>query len=148
MLARFESDVLAYGPSMISIGSGTNEPFHGISVGAVGTIGTFMDNVAQMIVKAKIIGARVTLWIPILALDGSTDTSIAPFRTAMRSLASTLGCDAFDLYNDLAALPGATQTSYYVSGETPNGIHLSAAGLSWAAGLVGSGNYANSFLSS
>jgi lysophospholipase L1-like esterase len=148
MLSRFESDVLAFGPSMISIGSGTNEPSHGIAVGAVGTAGSYMDAVAQMIVKGQRIGARVTLWIPIYAIDGTTNTSIAPFRTAMRALATTYGCDTFDLYNDIAALDSTTRNSYYVAGETPNGIHLSATGLAWAAGKVGSGAYANSFLSS
>lgn len=151
MLPRFESDVLAYGPSMVSIGTGTNEPPHGIPVGAVGTAGSYMDCVAQMIVKAQRIGARVTLWVPIYNYDATTDANIAPYRTAMRSLASTYGCDTFDLYNDIVALPQATRDSYYVQGETPV-THLSAAGLAWAAGLVGTvtanGNYTNSFLRS
>lgn len=146
MLARFESDVLAFGPSCISIGSGTNEPSASVPVGAVGTAGSYMDNIAQMIVKAHRTGARVTLWVPIYNYDATTDSNIAPYRTAMRSLASTYSCDTFDLYNDIVALPSATRDSYYVQGETPV-THLSAAGQTWAAGLVGSGSYANSFKS-
>lgn len=145
VLARFESDCLAYGPTMICIGNlGTNDPGASIAVGAVGTAGSYTDNVSQMIVKAQRTGARVTLWVPIYAQDSTLNTSIAPYRTAMRGLASTYSCDLFDLYNDIVALPLATQNSYY---QDSPGQHLSAAGLSWAAGLVGTGSYANSFLS-
>ncbi len=145
ILARFESDCLAYGPSMISIEAGHNDPGASISVGSIGSAGTYTDNIAQMIVKAKITGARVTLWVPILAQDSTLDSSIAPYRTAMRGLAATYSCDLFDTYSDMAALAGATQNSYFI--DSP-GQHLSPAGLAWAAGLVGSGAYANSFLSS
>jgi lysophospholipase L1-like esterase len=144
ILARFESDCLAYGPSMISIECGHNDPGASIAVGAVGTAGSYTDNVSQMIVKAHRIGARVTLWVPIFAQDSALNTSIAPYRTAMRSLAATHSCDLFDLYDDIVALDSTTQNSFY---QDSPGQHLSAAGLVWATGKVGTGAYANSFLS-
>ena len=144
ILSRFERDCLAYGPSMVSIGCGHNDPGAGISVGSVGSAGTYTDNVAQMIIKAQRTGSRVTLWIPIYAQDSTLNTSIAPYRTAMRGLATTYSCDSFDLYNDIVALDNTTQNSYYI--DSP-GQHLSPAGLSWAAGKVGAGAYANSFVS-
>lgn len=142
ILTRFEKDSLAYGPSMVSIGCGHNDPAAGISVGSVGSSGTYTDNVSQMIVKAQRTGARVTLWIPIYAQDSTLNTSIAPYRTAMRGLATTYSCDSFDLYNDIVALDITTQNSYY---QDSPGQHLSAAGLAWASGKVGSGAYINSF---
>lgn len=145
-LARFESDVLAFHPSLIVIQFGTNDPGSSIPVGAIGTAGSYTDNIAKMIVKAQRTGARVTLWVPILAQDAVLDASIAPYRTAMRGLAATFGCDLFDTYADMAALPGATQNSYF--NETPGtGQHLSVAGNAWMSGLVGSGAYTNSFVS-
>lgn len=146
-LSRFESDVLAYGPSLICIGNlGTNDPGSAIAVGAVGTAGSYTDNISKMIVKAQRIGARVTLWVPILAQDPTLDTSIAPYRTAMRGLASTYGCDLFDTYADMAALSAATQNSYFLE-AAGSGQHLSVAGNAWMASLVGSGAYASSFTS-
>lgn len=146
-LARYESDVLAYGASMVCIGNlGTNDPGSSIAVGAVGTAGSYTDNISKMIVKAQTTGARVTLWVPILAQNSTLDTSIAPYRTAMRGLASTYSCDLFDTYTDMAALAGATQNSYFLE-AAGSGQHLSVAGNAWMAGLVGTGAYANSFLS-
>lgn len=147
LLARFESDCLAYGPSMICIGNiGTNDPGASIAVGAVGTAGSYTDNISKMIVKAQRTGARVTLWVPILAQNSTLDTSVAPYRTAIRGLASTYSCDLFDTYTDMAALSAGTQNSYFLE-AAGSGQHLSVAGLSWAAGLVGSGAYLNSFKS-
>lgn len=144
MLTRFESDCLAYGPSMVSLEAGHNDPGASIAVGAVGTSGSYTDNMAQMIVKAQRAGARVTIFVSIYAQDSTLNSNIAPYRTAARSLASTYGCDLFDLYNDLVALDITTQNSYYI--DSP-GQHMSPAGLAWAAAKVGSGAYANSFLS-
>lgn len=141
MLARFESDVLAYGPSMVSLEAGHNDPGAGISTG------TYSANMTEMIRKAKITGARVTIFVSILAQDGTLDASIEPYRVVARGLASTYSCDLFDTYADLNALSGATQDSYFLE-ASGSGQHLSPAGLAWAAGLVGSGSYANSFLSS
>ena len=145
-LSRFESDCLAFGPSQITIQFGTNDPGSSIAVGAIGTAGSYTDNIAKMIVKAQRTGARVTLWVPILAQDPTLDASIAPYRTAMRGLAATFGCDLFDTYADMAALPGATQNSFFHE-PPPTGQHLSAAGNAWGAGLVGTGAYANAFKS-
>ena len=148
VLTRFEKDCLSYGPSMVSIGNlGTNDPGGAVPVGSVGTAGSYTDNIAQMIVKAQRIGARVTLWVPILAQNSTLDSSIAPYRTAIRSLASTYSCDLFDTYDDMAALDATTQNSYFLE-AAGSGQHLSAAGNAWIAGLVGSGSYANSFVSS
>lgn len=143
MLARYETDVLAYSPGMISIEAGTNEPGSNIRVGAIGATGSFTDNIYQMIVKGQRIGAKITLWVSILAQDPSLDASIAPYRTAMRQLAASQGCFTFDTYADMVALPSATQNSYFI--DSP-GQHLSPLGLTWAAGLVGSGTYTNSFV--
>lgn len=140
MLARFESDVLGYSPSMISIECGHNDPGAGISTT------TYSNNITEMVRKAKITGARVTLFVPIFTQDTTLDANVAPYRTVMRGLASTLSCDSFDLYNDIVALSAGTQNSYYIEAP-PLGQHLSPAGLAWAAGLVGTGAYANSFLS-
>lgn len=145
-LARYEGDVLAYGPTMVAIEFGTNDPGASIAVGAIGTAGSYTDNLSQMIVKAQRTGARVTIWVPILAQNSTLDTSIAPYRTAARGLASTYGCDLFDTYADMAALLTATQNSYFLE-AAGSGQHLSVAGNAWAAGLVGSGAYANSFKS-
>lgn len=139
ILARFERDVLAFGPSMISIEAGHNDPGAGVSTS------TYSANMTEMIRKAKITGARVTIFVSILAQDGTLDASIAPYRTVARNLASTYSCDLFDTYADMAALPGATQNSYFLE-AAGTGQHLSPAGLAWAAGLVGTGSYANSFL--
>lgn len=146
-LARFEASVLSYGPSMLSLQFGTNDPFNSVSVGSVGSAGTYMDNMAQMIIKAQRAGARVTIWVPPMILDGPTDTTVEPYRVAARSLASTYSCDLFDTYSDTAALAPTTRASYYVPSETPDGIHWNVAGNLWASGLVGSGSYVNSFLS-
>lgn len=140
-LARFESTCLAHGPSMVSIGFGTNDPGSGINT----TV--FSANITEMVRKAKIAGARVTLWVPIYAQSSVLDDSIAPYRTVMRSLASSLSCDLFDLYDDIVALDATTQNSYY-NEEPDEGQHFSPAGHAWAAAKVGSGAYANSFLSS
>jgi len=140
MLTRFESDCLAYGPSMVSIEAGHNDP------GASINTATYSANITEMVRKAKITGARVTLWVPIYAQDGTLNSNIAPYRTVMRNLATFLSCDLFDLYDDIVALDASTQNSYYT--EAPgSGQHLSAAGLAWASGKVGTGAYANSFLS-
>lgn len=147
LLARFERDCLSCGASMICIGNiCTNDPGASIPVGAVGTAGSSTDNISKMIVKAQTTGARVTLWVPILAQNSTLDTSIAPYRTAMRGLAATHSCDLFDTYTDMAALAGATQNSYFLE-AAGSGQHLSVTGNAWMAGLVGSGSYANSFLS-
>lgn len=145
-LARFERDVLAYGPTMISIEFGTNDPGAGIAVGAVGTAGSYTDNMSQMIVKAQRTGARVTLWVSTYTQDATLNGNIAPYRTACRSLALTYNCDLFDTYNDIVALAPATQNSYYTE-AAGSGLHFSVAGNAWLASLVGSGSYANSFLS-
>lgn len=140
ILARFERDVLAFGPSMISVEAGHNDPGAGVSTS------TYSANMTEMIRKAKITGARVTIFISILAQDGVLDASIAPYRTIARNLASTYSCDLFDTYADMAALPGATQNSYFLE-AAGSGQHLSPAGLAWAAGLVGAGAYLNAFKS-
>jgi lysophospholipase L1-like esterase len=144
MLARFEPDVLAYGPTMVALECGHNDPGASIAVGSVGSAGTYTDNIARMIVKAQRTGARVTLWVPIYT-HTTLDANVAPYRTAMRALAVTYGCDLFDLYADIVALAGATQNSYYIE-SSPLGQHMSPAGLAWAAGKVGAGAYANSFV--
>ncbi|MGM4906246.1 SGNH/GDSL hydrolase family protein [Tardiphaga sp. 866_E4_N2_1] len=139
ILARFEADCLAYGPSMVAIGTGHNDATNG--VGAT----LFSANITEMVRKARIAGARVTLWVPVYAQDSTLNTSIAPYRTAMRSLISSLSCDGFDLYDDIVALDSATQNAMYI--EPPGlGQHFSVAGNAWAAGKVGTGAYANSFL--
>ena len=140
ILARFERDVLAFGPSMISIEAGHNDPGAGVSTS------TYSANITEMIRKAKITGARVTIFVSILAQDPTLDASIAPYRAVARNLASTYSCDLFDTYASMAALSGATQNSYFLE-PSGSGQHWSSAGLAWAAGLVGSGAYANSFLS-
>lgn len=145
-LARFEANCLAYYPSMVVIEFGTNDPGANIAVGAIGTAGSYTDNISKMIVKAQRTGARVTIWVPILAQNSTLDASIAPYRTAARNLASTYSCDLFDTYSDMAALPAATQNSYFLE-AAGSGQHLSVAGNAWAAGLVGSGAYVNSFKS-
>ena len=140
ILARFERDVLAFGPSMISLEGGHNDPGAGVSTS------TYSANMTEMIRKAKITGARVTIFVSILAQDATLDAAIEPYRVIARNLAPTYGCDLYDTYADMAALPGATQNSYFL--EAPGlGQHLSVPGLAWAAGRVGSGAYVNSFLS-
>lgn len=140
MLARFERDILAFGPSMISIEMGHNDPGAGVSTS------TASANVTEMIRKGKITGSRVTVFVSILAQDSTLDASIEPYRVVARNLASTYGCDLFDTYAAMAALPSGTQNSYFL--EAPGtGQHLSPAGLAWMAGLVGSGSFENSFKS-
>ena len=141
MAARFDHDVLALNPALISIEAGTNEPGAGISVG------TYTANITGMLQKALRSGARVTLFVSPYTCDGGgpglgLDGQIEPYRAAMRALAVTYGTDLFDTYADFIALPGATQTAYFNPGDCE---HFSPAGLAWNAGLVGTGNYANSF---
>ena len=51
----------------------------------------------------------------------------------MRRLAATFGCDLLDTYADMAALPTATQNSYFLEAAM-SGQHLSVAGNAWVAG--------------
>lgn len=140
LLARFERDVLAYGPTMISLEAGHNDPGAGVSTA------TYSANMTEMIRKAKISGARVTVFVPILAQDPTLDASIEPYRVVARDLASTYFCDLFDTYADMVALDSATQNSYFLE-AAGIGQHLSPEGLSWAASKAGTGAYANSFRS-
>lgn len=137
MLARFESDILAYHPAMVSIEACYNDDGSGINVA------TCTSNVTTMIQKAQRSGARVTLWVPTFSCTPALDTAIAPYRTAIRGLAVTFSTDLFDTYNDFVALPGATQTSYFNPSDCQ---HFSALGLAWMNSLIGTGAYANSFL--
>lgn len=138
MLARFQADVLAYNPSMVSIEACYNDSGAGISTA------TCQSNVTTMIQMAQRTGARVTLWVPTFSCTPALDSSIAPYRTIIRNLAVTYSTDLFDTYSDFVALSGATQTSYFNPSDCQ---HFSPAGLSWMAGRVGSGAYANSFTS-
>ena len=137
MVARFEADVMAYHPAMVSIEACYNDDGSGISVG------TCTSNVTTMIQLAQRAGARVTLWIPTFSCTPALDSAIAPYRTAIRGLAVTFSTDSFDTYNDFVALPGPTQTSYFNPGDCQ---HFSALGLAWMNSLIGTGAYANSFL--
>jgi hypothetical protein len=136
MLARFESDILAFHPAMVSIEACYNDP------GAAITVPTCTANVTAMIQKAQASGARVTLWVPTFSCTPALDSSIAPYRTAIRGLAVTFSTDLFDTYNDFVALPGATQSTY-IMGDCQ---HFFPAGLAWMQSLIGTGAYANSFL--
>lgn len=138
MLARFQTDVLAYNPSMVSIEACYNDPGASISTA------TCQSNVTAMIQMAQRSGAKVTLWVPTFSCTPATDSAIAPYRTVIRNLATTYSTYLFDTYNDFIALPGATQTSYFQPSDCQ---HFSPAGLSWMNGLVGTGAYANSFAS-
>lgn len=140
MLARFERDVLAFGPSMISIEAGHNDPGSGVSTT------TYAANVTEMIRKGKITGVPVTVFVSILAQDATLDGQIEPYRVVARNLASTYECYTFDTYAAMAALPSGTQNSYFLE-TAGTGQHLSPAGLAWMAGLVGTGAYTNSFRS-
>ena len=139
MLARFESDVLAYGPSMVSIENGINDAFYEIP------LLTYEANNVEMIRKAKIAGARVTIWVAILCQEEPLNSDIEPYRAISRDLAAEFNCDLFDTYADMAALSSGTQDSYFTE-ASGMGQHLSAAGLAWCADLVGTGAYENSFL--
>jgi hypothetical protein len=136
-LSRFEYAALSFEPAMVSIEFGHNETGAGISVA------TYTANITEMVRRARVAGARVTLFVPILAQDATLNGNIEPYRVAMRGLVSSLSCDGFDSYADMAALPLATQNSYFI--DSP-GQHLSPAGLAWLAGLIGTGSYANAFL--
>lgn len=137
MLGRFERDVLAYHPAMVSIEACYNDSGSSISVP------TCTANVTAMIQAAQRTGARVTLWVPTFSCTPSLDLSIAPYRTAIRGLAVTFSTDLFDTYNDLSTLPTATQTLYFNPGDCQ---HFSALGLAWMNSLIGTGAYATSFV--
>lgn len=70
MIARFETDVTAYNPAIVSIEAGTNDLDTGSGIDAA----QFETNIRWLIERALEIGARVVLWTFPTNTDSTTQT--------------------------------------------------------------------------
>lgn len=86
ILARFDTDVTPFAPTVVHILAGTNDPS--------GTLATFtLPNITAMIAKTRAIGA-----VPLLGLlpPNNTTSKSEAFNAAYRRLADTLGVTVID----------------------------------------------------
>jgi lysophospholipase L1-like esterase len=124
MLARYERDVLSEYPGAVCIEPGPND--EDLSV----PIATSESNIRAMVRKSQTQGTRVTLMVPILVRDPTTDAAVNAWRTLTRNLATELGCELFDVYDDFAAMSEATLDTLYLPADI---YHINSAGHQFVA---------------
>jgi lysophospholipase L1-like esterase len=120
MLARFNSDVLVYKPSVVHILGGTNDALNGDN--PIGTTGLF-----TMVNDAEAAGARVIVGtIPLIDFDRSFNPVIVVYNNTLRSSAALLGYVVVDYAAVMANPDGSPNSSLYRDGLHPNGAGYAA----------------------
>jgi lysophospholipase L1-like esterase len=112
MLARVDTDVLAYGPDVVTILGGTNDRAHGVKAS------TAMANLGKIIDRLHEYNIRVVL----ITMPPNTG-SVSAWNTAIKKLAASKGAAVADIFPALANSRGG-----WASGMTVDGVHPSAAG--------------------
>lgn len=137
MLDRYESDVLKMYPGMVAIEVGPNDEYFSVPVA------TSEGNLRSMIRMSKTQGEDVTLIVPLLVRDPTTDLAVNDWRELTRDLAGELGCNLFDIYEEMAALDGGTLDTYYLTGDD---YHLSAIGHTYVANKAAEPEHLDAFV--
>jgi lysophospholipase L1-like esterase len=119
MLARFDTDVTPYGPSLVTLLCGTND------IGGAVPFATFQANVQALVAKIRGIGAG-----PVLATippnnDSSRHANITLWNTWLRLYASRQGIPLLDFY---AVLVDPANGNYLAANDGGDGTHPSNAG--------------------
>ena len=118
-LARFDTDVAPYAPSVVVIALGINDAVRGY------TLSTYRTSMLQIIAKCRRIGAMP--WLLTVAPNfnaGSIQTKIAQYNAWLRSYCASTGTPLVDTN----ALLTDTTTGSYLSAYDLDGTHQNVAG--------------------
>jgi lysophospholipase L1-like esterase len=132
MIARFEKDVLAHKPTIVTINVGINDVWHRLkSPHDDAVLKTYRDNVATMADKAQTAGARVILLAPTVIQenpDAEGNQRLLLYVNALREIAVKKKCQFVDLHGMfLEALKRkpADQKGNWLTGD---GVHMKPLG--------------------
>lgn len=132
MLARFDTDVTPYAPSLVNVAAGTNDTGQSVS------LATFSANIIAIVAKIRAIRA-----VPVLCTmpPNTTDSplsrrrSIIQFNAWLRNYAAAQGITLVDMYGLLADPANAGWLAAYPSGD---GTHPGTAGAAAMGALYSS----------
>lgn len=118
MLARFDTDVTPYAPSLVTILAGTNDYSNAVSMA------TWQANIKALVAKCVAIGAK-----PVLATmpprdAGGYQVTIAKWNAWLRQYAETNSLALLDFYRAVID----PSNGHYLSGYFSDGIHPNVAG--------------------
>lgn len=124
MLARFDQDVLAYGPRAVSLMCGTNDCAAPHNTPLV----DYEAAIREMIARAQGVGARFTLCTPPVA-RGAAWAALPDYVDVIRAIAGdTPDVVLFDVYARFETYSEGTLDLLYV-----DDVHLNATGQQWIA---------------
>lgn len=102
MMARFEKDVLAKKPSLVTIHVGINDVWHRVNLPHQNDVlKAYRDNVAAMVDRAQAAGVRVILLAPTIIqedLRSEGNLRLPWYVAAMRKVAADKRCQFVDLH--------------------------------------------------
>jgi len=132
MIARFDKDVLARKPTIVTINVGINDVWHRLSKPHENDVlKAYRDNVATMVDKAQAAGARVILLAPTVIKEDPNaegNNRLPLYVAAMRKIAADKNCQFVDLHGMfLAALKHkpASEKGNWLTGD---GVHMKPLG--------------------
>jgi len=132
MIARFDKDVLAKQPTIVTINVGINDVWHRLkNPHDDNVLKTYRENVAKMVDKAQAAGARVILLAPTVIQenpDAEGNKRLPLYVAAMREIAAEKKCQFVDLHGMfLEALKHkpATEKGNWL---TSDGVHMKPLG--------------------
>jgi lysophospholipase L1-like esterase len=132
MIARFEKDVLARKPTIVTINVGINDVWHRLAKPHDDAVlATYITNVTAMVTQAQAAGARVILLAPTVIkedLEQEGNKRLPLYVAALRDIAAAKKCDFVDLYAmfraTLAKKPADLQGNFL----TGDGVHMNQRG--------------------
>ena len=132
MIARFEKDVLARKPTIVTINVGINDVWHRLkNPHDDAVLKIYRENVTKMVDKAQGAGARVILLAPTVIQenpDAEGNKRLPLYVNAMREIAAEKKCQFMDLHAMfLAALKHkpASEKGNWLTGD---GVHMKPLG--------------------
>ena len=134
MLARFDADVLAHDPDVVTISAGVNDVWY---QDANSTYEKFYANELQMVAKTKAAGAVPVLLSPTTAAGEAENDNIRRYAAGVREIAAAEGIPYADTFhavrgwiNDIDNPRLSGQEGYNMGGRaaTVDGVHMAPTG--------------------
>ena len=134
MLARFDADVIAHDPDVVTISAGVNDVWY---QDANSTYEKFYANELQMVAKTKAAGAVPVLLSPTTAAGEAENGEIRRYAAGVREIAAAEGIPYADTFhavrgwiNDIDNPRLSGQEGYNMGGRaaTVDGVHMAPTG--------------------
>jgi lysophospholipase L1-like esterase len=132
MIARFDKDVLAKKPTIVTINVGINDVWHRLkNPHENDVLKTYRDNVATMVDKARAAGARVILLAPTVIKEdpeAEGNKRLPLYVAAMRKIAADKNCQFVDLHGMFLEALKHKPASEKGNWLTSDGVHMKPMG--------------------